>query len=334
MAFLGQESQWAAEASECASDQNAFWPYHDKLFASQSGENQGAFSKDKLKGFAVDLGLDATAFNQCLDSGKYTQLVQQDTAAAQKLGAQSTPSFFINDWLVLGALPITEFDSYIAKAQQGIHPPPTPTPLPAGAQIYDLDPNRPGLTYDGSPTEGDANAPILMLAFEDFKSGDGAQYFKAVEPTLRDKYIAAGKLRVMLKLYPTQAPKSAAAAFCASDQGKFWEFRAALYNHQTEWQDGDQAAMLTYAKSVGLDESKFTACLADPQTQTRVDETLSFGQQVGVPSVPAFLFIDLRANQAVADIVGAPALADFESKIDAALNPPTPAPTATATPGK
>jgi len=34
MAFLGQESQWAAEASECAADQNAFWPYHDKLFAS------------------------------------------------------------------------------------------------------------------------------------------------------------------------------------------------------------------------------------------------------------------------------------------------------------
>ena len=59
MAFLGQESQWAAEASECAADQDAFWPYHDKLFASQSGENQGAFNKDKLKGVRGRVGAGA-----------------------------------------------------------------------------------------------------------------------------------------------------------------------------------------------------------------------------------------------------------------------------------
>ena len=50
MAFLGEESQWAAEASECAGDQGQFWQYHDKLFESQNGENQGAFNKDKLQG--------------------------------------------------------------------------------------------------------------------------------------------------------------------------------------------------------------------------------------------------------------------------------------------
>ena len=67
VAFLGEESQWAAEASECAADQDKFWEYHDKLFASQSGENQGAFNKDNLKQFAADLKLDTAAFNECLD---------------------------------------------------------------------------------------------------------------------------------------------------------------------------------------------------------------------------------------------------------------------------
>ena len=338
MAFLGQESQWAAEASECATDQNAFWAYHDKLFASQAGENQGAFNKDKLKGFAVELGLEPKAFNDCLDSGKYTQLVQSQSAAAAQLGVQGTPSFFVNDWPT-GAVSVADFGKLFDKAKQGIHPPPTPTPLPAGAQFYDADPNRPGLTYDGSPTQGDVKAPVLMLAFEDLKSGDVAQYIKGIEPTVVDKYIKSGQVRHVVKLYPTTAPKAAAAAFCALGQGKFWEFRDALYSHQTEWKDGDDAAMIGYAKGVGMDEAKFTACLADPQTQAQVDEALKLGQQVGVPSVPAFLFINAKQNKVVGSSVGAATLADFEAKLQAALNPPTPTapaatPEATATPAK
>ncbi len=40
-AFLGPESVWAAQASECAAEQEAFWAYHDLLFARQAGENRG-----------------------------------------------------------------------------------------------------------------------------------------------------------------------------------------------------------------------------------------------------------------------------------------------------
>lgn len=109
-AFLGDESQWAAEAAECAADQNKYWEYHDKLFASQNGENQGAFSKDNLKKFAADLGLDTTAFNSCLDSGKYTQQVQTDTQIAQQIGVQSTPSFLVNGTPLIGAQSIERFE--------------------------------------------------------------------------------------------------------------------------------------------------------------------------------------------------------------------------------
>ena len=61
-AFLGQESIWAAQAAECAADQGQFWPYHDLLFAKQAGENQGAFTKDKLIGLARELKLDLVKF--------------------------------------------------------------------------------------------------------------------------------------------------------------------------------------------------------------------------------------------------------------------------------
>jgi protein-disulfide isomerase len=112
-AFLSQESFWAAEASECAADQDMFWAYHDKIFDNQNGENKGSLSKENLKRFAAELGLDTDAFNQCLDSGKYTELIQQDVQIAQSLGVNSTPHFLINGYTVRGALPFENFQQAI-----------------------------------------------------------------------------------------------------------------------------------------------------------------------------------------------------------------------------
>jgi len=109
LAILGVESDWAAQAAECAADQDAFWPYHDKLFASQSGEGQGAFAKDKLKGFAAGLGLDTQTFGDCLDAGKYAAIVQQQTAAAQAVGVQRTPTLVVGGVVVVG---LASFENY------------------------------------------------------------------------------------------------------------------------------------------------------------------------------------------------------------------------------
>lgn len=100
LAFIGPESLWAAEASECANEQGHFWDYHDLLYERQGGENVGDFSQDHLKGFAVDLGLDQNEFNQCLDSGKYQDKVQQEVTQAQQLGVHSTPTLFVNGQLI------------------------------------------------------------------------------------------------------------------------------------------------------------------------------------------------------------------------------------------
>jgi protein-disulfide isomerase len=114
-AFLGQESQWAAEASECAADQDVFWEYHDYLFENHGGENQGAFNKENLKQFAVDLGLETETFNECLDSGKYVQTVQSETSAGQQIGVQSTPTFLVNGQPIVGAQPFEVFQQVIEE---------------------------------------------------------------------------------------------------------------------------------------------------------------------------------------------------------------------------
>lgn len=98
--FIGEESQWAAEAAECANEQGKYWEYYDKLYSSQAGENAGAFRKEKLEEFAAELGLQTEQFNSCLASGKYTDKVKAETLEAQNLGLRSTPSLLVNGKLV------------------------------------------------------------------------------------------------------------------------------------------------------------------------------------------------------------------------------------------
>lgn len=112
-AFLGDESFQAAEASECAADQDAFWEYHDLLFNNQNGENRGAFSTENLKAFAAELDLNTDEFNQCLDSGKYSEAVSSATGAAQSIGVRSTPAFIVNGQPVVGAQEFAFFQQLI-----------------------------------------------------------------------------------------------------------------------------------------------------------------------------------------------------------------------------
>lgn len=114
-AFIGQESIWAGQAAECAGSQNRFWEYHDKLFASQAGENRGAFSRENLKRFARELGLDAGRFDRCLDNNETLERVRQDTEEGMSRQVRSTPTFFINDDPLLGALPYENFKTAIDR---------------------------------------------------------------------------------------------------------------------------------------------------------------------------------------------------------------------------
>ena len=104
------EAQKAAEAAQCANDQGQFWQYHDRLFAVTE------LKIDDLKRYAAEMGLDAGSFNTCLDSGKYSQEVQDDIDDARVAGVNATPSFFVNGLPINGAVPFERFVEMVELA--------------------------------------------------------------------------------------------------------------------------------------------------------------------------------------------------------------------------
>ena len=103
----------AAEAAMCAGEQNAYWQYHEKLFASE------LLGTEVYKQYAQELGLDVTTFEACITDHKYQQAIQEDSDFAVNLGVRSTPTFFVNGLAIVGAQPLEVFKQVIDKELAG-----------------------------------------------------------------------------------------------------------------------------------------------------------------------------------------------------------------------
>jgi protein-disulfide isomerase len=106
--ITSQDSFYAAQAAECAGDQDAYWEYHDALFSGVHGLGNSAYRQ-----YAEELGLDADALMACVDEGRYAEEVQADAQDASSLGVSGTPTFFINGIPMVGAQPLSRFTQVI-----------------------------------------------------------------------------------------------------------------------------------------------------------------------------------------------------------------------------
>lgn len=102
------QAQKAAEAAECAGEQDKYYDMHDMLF-----ENGVQGGPDIFKQYAGDIGLDIAKFSECLDTSKMASEVQKDFQDGQRSGVSGTPAFFVNGKLVSGAQPFSVFKELI-----------------------------------------------------------------------------------------------------------------------------------------------------------------------------------------------------------------------------
>ena len=108
----------AANAAECAADQNRFWDYHDLLFSKQSVERD-PFNKTALKQYGAQLQLDTATFNRCVDGDQHLDKVYKDRSEGSGQGVNATPTFFVNGTKLEGEVPYNDLkariDAILAK---------------------------------------------------------------------------------------------------------------------------------------------------------------------------------------------------------------------------
>lgn len=87
----------AARAARCAGDQDRFWEYHDRLFATQqTWSYSGDMPTSHFMQIARDVGIDADAFESCLRSDQHAEVVSANVMLGQQLGVSGTPTVFLN----------------------------------------------------------------------------------------------------------------------------------------------------------------------------------------------------------------------------------------------
>ncbi|TNF29749.1 MAG: thioredoxin [Deltaproteobacteria bacterium] len=292
-----KNAQGAGEAALCAKEQGKFWEMHDKLF-----DNQRALEAANLETYASELGLDMDKFKACVAANKYKEQILADQELAGKVTARGTPNTFVNGRKLTGAKPVEEFktviDEEIKKAEALAS-----TKGAKGQALYEeivkngkvFEPLEEKVNEfkftESTAVHGKKDAKIVITLFSDFQ----CPFCSRVKAPLAEVEKHYGDdVAVVFKHFPLSFHKSAMpaslAALCALEQGKFWELHDQLFDNQKALSNDD---IKGYAKAVGLDETKFTACFDSAKYKGQIEADMAEGREAGVRGTPT-LYINGR----------------------------------------
>lgn len=175
--------------------------------------------------------------------------------------------------------------------------------------LPEYEPPKVQVAADG-PSKGPQGAPVTIIEFSDFQCPFCIRAEKTVEELLA---AYPDKIRFVYRDFPLPshdlAPKASEAAYCAQDQGKYWEMHNRLFQAEGKLQP---EALKGYARELGLDGAKFDKCLDSGEKTATVETHRKAGDEAGVSGTPAF-FINGRP------LAGAQPLEAFKKVVDQEL---------------
>ncbi|MEO6397702.1 MAG: thioredoxin domain-containing protein [Tepidiformaceae bacterium] len=197
--------------------------------------------------FAKQAGMDEAKFTQCLQNQETSQakvaLINNQLQRGAALGINGTPTFVINNKLVVGAQPGAVFDEIIERELKG-----SPTSLEGySANIQALASSTPArfqilpgkIDVSDAPVEGNRNARVMIAEFSDFQCPFCKRWNDENLARIRSKLgndVAIAFLHFPITQLHPNAGNASIASLCADEQGKFWQMHDLLFSRQAEWE--------------------------------------------------------------------------------------------------
>lgn len=169
---------------------------------------------------------------------------------------------------------------------------------------------------------GREDAPVAIIEFTDLQCPYCARFAAQTFPRLRREYIDSGRLRYASRDLPLPfhsfAMPAAVASRCAGEQGRFWEYREALFAAQDRLGREPYAEV---AQSLGLDVARLDACRRDGRSSEAVRADLELARSYGITSTPTFVIGRVVDGEFQGEVIsGAQPYEVFAGKIEALLD--------------
>jgi protein-disulfide isomerase len=168
---------------------------------------------------------------------------------------------------------------------------------------------------------GATDAQVMIIEFTDLQCPYCARFARDTWPLLRERYVDTGKVRFATRDLPLPfhafALPAAVAARCAGQQGKFWEYREALFRDQSQL---GQDRFTELAGTLGMDAGRFDACRADPAVTAAVRADAALAASSGIASTPSFVIGRVVNGEFEGEVMsGAQPFEVFQQRLDSLL---------------
>jgi protein-disulfide isomerase len=172
--------------------------------------------------------------------------------------------------------------------------------------------------FDPARLRGSASADVAIIEFTDYQCPYCGRHHKKVYPKIERELIETGKARYAVMDFPLpmhdKAVGASMAARCAKEQEAFWRMHHALFSNQQEL---GQELYMEQAKRLGLDGDDLRACLDDEAKRRAVNDSVVYGQKVGVKGTPHFVIGRIKGDRVVdvTSVSGVQPYGVFESRV-------------------
>jgi protein-disulfide isomerase len=176
------------------------------------------------------------------------------------------------------------------------------------------------LPVDPDRALGDPKAKLAIVEFGDYQCPYCRVFQAGTFQQLQSAYIDTGKVRYFHKNFPLRmhahAFDASIAAYCAGEQGHFWEMHDLLYAKQARL---GEALYIELIKTLELDATKFDTCRKSRSAQVAVRRDMEEGRIIGISGTPTFVIGHVDGNRVAMERVatGAPAFETFAAELEA-----------------